>query len=96
MAGRLCEPASELHIAENWYRRTALCDLLQLEETAINKDRLYRALDHLVAHKAAIEAHLSQRSGELFAVENEVLLYDVTSTYFEGEAVANPLAHRAA
>ena len=94
VAARLCEPASELHIAEDWYRRTALCDLLQLEETAINKDRLYRALDQLVVHKAAIEAHLSRRSGELFAVENEVLLYDVTSTYFEGEAAANPLAQR--
>jgi transposase len=47
-------------------------------------DRLYRALDRLVVHKAAIEAHLSRRAGELFAIENEVLLYDVTSTYFEG------------
>jgi transposase len=94
VAARLCEPSSELHIAEDWYRRTALCDLLQLGDEEINKDRLYRALDHLVVHKAAIEAHLSRRSGELFAVENEVLLYDVTSTYFEGEAAANPLAQR--
>jgi len=46
----------------------------------------------LLAHKAAIEAHLSQRCGELFAVQNEVLLYDVTSTYFEGQADANPQA----
>src|SRR6516165_193921 len=94
VAARLCEPASELHIAEDWYRRTALCDLLQLADEEINKDRLYRGLDHLLKHKAAIEAHLSRRAGELFAVENEVLLYDVTSTYFEGEAVANPLAQR--
>jgi transposase len=94
VAARLCEPASELHIAEDWYRRTALSDLLQLRDEEVNKDRLYRALDHLVVHKAAIEAHLSRRSGELFAVENEVLLYDVTSTYFEGEAAANPLAQR--
>ena len=94
VAARLCEPSSELHIAEDWYRRTALADLLQLGDEQVNKDRLYRALDHLLAHKAAIEAHLSQRCGELFAVQNEVLLYDVTSTYFEGEAEANPLARR--
>ena len=75
-----------MHIAEDWYRRTVLCDLLQLGEEDVNKDRLYRALDRLLAHKAALEPHLSQRCGELFAIENDVLLYDVTSTYFEGQA----------
>lgn len=94
VAARLCEPSSELHIAEDWYRRTALPDLLQLADDQVNKDRLYRALDHLLEHKAALEAHLSRRCGELFAVENEVLLYDVTSTYFEGQAEANALARR--
>jgi transposase len=94
VAARFCEPASELHIAEDWYRRTALSDLLQLGDEEVNKDRLYRALDHLLAHKADLEAHLSQRCGELFAVQNEVLLYDVTSTYFEGQAEANPQAQR--
>ena len=94
VAARLCEPSSELHIAEDWYRRTALADLMQLDDALLNKDRLYRALDRLIVHKAAIEAHLSRRAGELFAVDNEVLLYDVTSTYFEGEAEANPLAQR--
>ena len=94
VAARFCEPSSELHIAEDWYRRTALCDLLQLGDEEITKDRLYRGLDHLLAHKAALEAHLSQRCGELFAVENEVLLYDVTSTYFEGQAEGNPQAQR--
>lgn len=94
VAARLCAPSSELHIAEDWYRRTALADLLQLDDVLLNKDRLYRALDRLVVHKAAIEAHLSRRAGELFAVDNEVLLYDVTSTYFEGEAEANALAQR--
>jgi transposase len=94
VAARLCEPSSELHIAEDWYRRTALSDLLQLGDEEITKDRLYRGLDHLLAHKAALEAHLSQRCGELFAVTNEVLLYDVTSTYFEGQAEANPQAQR--
>ena len=87
VAARFCEPSSELHIAEDWYRRTALSDLLQLGDEEVNKDRLYRGLDHLLAHKVELEAHLSRRCGELFAVENEVLLYDVTSTYFEGGSV---------
>jgi len=94
VAARFSQPSSELHIAEDWYRRTALCDLLQLGDEEVNKDRLYRGLDHLLAHKAALEAHLSKRCGELFAVQNEVLLYDVTSTYFEGQAEANPQAKR--
>ena len=94
VAARFCEPSSELHIAEDWYRRTALCDLLQLGDEEVNKDRLYRALDHLLEHKAELEAHLSKRCGELFAVQNEVLLYDVTSTYFEGRAEGNPQAQR--
>jgi transposase len=94
VTARLCEPSSELHIAEDWYRRTALCDLLQLGDAEVNKDRLYRGLDRLLAHKPALEAHLAARCGELFAVENDVLLYDVTSTYFEGQAEANPQAQR--
>jgi transposase len=94
VAARLCEPSSELHIAEDWYRRTALCDLLQLDGDLVNKDRLYRGLDLVLEHKAELEAHLSRRCGELFAVDNEVLLYDVTSTYFEGEAEGNALARR--
>src|SRR3974390_2899820 len=94
VAARFCEPSSELHIAEDWYRRTALADLLQLGDEKVNKDRLYRALDHLLMHKPALEAHLSRRCGELFATQNEVLLYDVTSTYFEGLAEANPQAQR--
>ena len=94
VAARLCELSSELHIAEDWYQRTALSDLLQLNEALVNKDRLYRALDQLLPHKAALEAHLSKRVGELFAIDNEVLLYDVTSTYFEGQAEGNAQAQR--
>ncbi len=94
VAARFCEPSSELHIAEDWYRRTALCDLLQLGDEEVNKDRLYRGLDHLLAHKVALEAHLSKHCGQLFAIQNEVLLYDVTSTYFEGLAEGNPQAKR--
>jgi transposase len=91
---RLCEPSSELHIAEDWYRRTALADLLGVAAERVNDDRLYRALDRLLPHKRSLEAHLKQRLGELFALDYELLLYDVTSTYFEGEAAANPLARR--
>jgi transposase len=91
---RLCEPASELHIAEDWYRRTALDDLLGVPAEHVNDDRLYRALDHLLPHKRALEAHLKQRLGALFGLDYELLLYDVTSTYFEGQAERNPLARR--
>ena len=88
VTARLCEPSSELHIAEDWYRRIALSDLLQLDDAQVNKDRLYRALDELVRHKAALEAHLSRRCGQLFAIDNEVLLYDVTSTYFGSSLIS--------
>ena len=91
---RLCEPASELHIAEDWYRRTALDDLLGVPEERVNDDRLYRALDRLLPHKQALETHLKQRLGALFALDYELLLYDVTSTYFEGQAEGNGLARR--
>ena len=91
---RLCEPSSELHIAEDWFRRTALDDLLGLAAEKINDDRLYRALDHLLPHKEALETHLKERLGTLFKLEYDLLLYDVTSTYFEGQALRNRLAAR--
>lgn len=91
---RLCEPSSELHIAEDWYRRTALEDLLALPAPLVSDDRLYRALDRLLPHKRALEQHLVARLGELFALDYDLLLYDVTSVYFEGLAEDNPLAQR--
>jgi transposase len=91
---RLCDPSSELHIAETWYRRTALDDLLGVGVDKVNDDRLYRALDQLLPHKAALETHLRERLGELFNLDYDLLLYDMTSTYFEGEASANTLAQR--
>lgn len=66
---RLCEPSSELHIAEDWYRRTALPDMLGVPEEVVNDDRLYRALDQLLPHKTTIEQHLRKRFGELFKIE---------------------------
>jgi len=91
---RLCEPSSELHIAEDWYRRTALDDLLGVPAERVNDDRLYRALDRLLPHKQALETHLKERLGALFDLDYELLLYDVTSTYFEGQAEGNGLARR--
>lgn len=91
---RLCEPSSELFLAEQWYPRTALPDLLGVPPRSIDDNRLYRALDQLLPHKPALEQHLKQRLGELFGLEYDLLLYDVTSTYFEGQAQANPLAQR--
>jgi transposase len=84
--GRLCEPSSELHVAECWYRTTALEDLLGVSPEDIYDERLYRALDRLLPHKEALEKHLVQRLGELFDLDYDLLLYDVTSTYFEGLA----------
>ena len=94
VVARLCEPSSELHIAEAWYRHTALEDLIGLPASQVNDDRLYRALDRLLPHKGALEQHLRASLGELFALDYDLLLYDVTSTYFEGQAAANPLAQR--
>jgi transposase len=91
---RLCEPSSELHIAEHFYGHSALGDLLGVPAEQVNDDRLYRALDQLLPHKAQLEQHLKQRLGELFGLKYDLLLYDVTSTYFEGQALANPLAQR--
>lgn len=84
--GRLCEPSSELHVAERWYRTTALEDLLGVSTEDIYDERLYRALDRLLPHKETIEKHLVKRLGELFDLDYDLLLYDVTSTYFEGLA----------
>ena len=91
---RLCEPSSELHIADTWYRRTALPDLLGVRVDQVNDDRLYAGLDQLLVHKEAIEKHLKERLGDLFDLDYDLLLYDVTSTYFEGECKANPMAQR--
>ena len=91
---RFCEPASELHIEEKWYRKTALEDLLGVPPEKVHTDRLYDGLDKLLPHKEAIEKHLRGRLGELFELKCDLLLYDVTSTYFEGEMEGCPIAKR--
>jgi len=91
---RFCEPSSELHIETTWYRRTSLEDLLQVPPKKVHTDRLYAGLDELLPQKETIEKHLKQRLGQLFDVDYELLLYDVTSTYFEGQCKGNPRAKR--
>ncbi len=92
--GRLCEPSSELHLAEHLYEASALSDLLGVPEEKVNEDRLYRALDTLLPCKKALEKLLKERLGELFDLDYDLLLYDITSTYFEGQAEGNPQAQR--
>ena len=91
---RFCGQRSELEVAERWYADSALQDLLGVDWARINDARLYRGLDVLHAHKDALCRHLQERYRSLFAVEFEFLLYDVTSTYFEGEAKRNEKAAR--
>jgi len=93
-AARLIAPSSELAIEQDFYPRTALDDVAGVAQDKVNKDRLYRTLDRLLPHKAAIEAHLKGRLGTLFDEPFDLLLYDLTSTYFEGLAEANPAAVR--
>jgi transposase len=92
--GRFCEPSSELHIADTWYRRTALEDLLGVSVDQVHHRRLYAGLDQLLPHKETIERHLKKRLGDLFDLKYDLLLYDITSTYFEGECAGNPMAKR--
>ena len=89
MICRLCNPSSELIIAEHYYPSTAMPDLLGIPAEKINQQRLYRALDKLLPHKEALEKHLKERLGNLFDLEYDLLLYDVTSTYFEGRCDGN-------
>lgn len=91
---RLLKPASELFTAEQWYPKTALPDLLGVSEERVDDNRLYRTLDQLLPHKEALETHLKNRLGDLFDLEYDLLMYDITSTYFEGQAEGNPLAQR--
>jgi transposase len=91
---RFCEPQSELHIESTWYRRTSLEDLLGVLTEKVHTDRLYEGLDWLLPHKPTIEKHLKDRLGALFDLDYDLLLYDVTSTYFEGQCAGNQMAKR--
>jgi transposase len=91
---RLCQPSSEFALAEQWYRTTALEDLLGVADAAVTKDRLYRTLDQLLKAQDQIETDIKERLGTLFQLDYDLLLYDLTSTYFEGLADDNELAQR--
>ncbi|MBX3729475.1 MAG: IS1634 family transposase [Candidatus Sumerlaeia bacterium] len=91
---RLCEPSSDLAIAESFFAKTALDDLLPLAAEKVNDDRLYRALDAMLPLRPALFSHLRTVYGELFGATFDVLLYDITSTYFEGQAEGNAKAKR--
>ena len=91
---RFCAPSSELQIADSWYGKTALDDLLGVPFHKINEDRLYRALDALLPHKDELCRHLQVRYGELFSTTFDFFFYDITSTYFEGNAKGNSQAQR--
>ena len=93
IVARLFEPSSELYVSEQWYPKTSMPDLLGVSEDQVDDNRLYRCLDKLLPHKEALEVHLKNRMGELFDLEYDLLMYDVTSTFFEGRADF-PLAQR--
>jgi transposase len=86
VVARLCRPSSELYVAEQWYPKSAMPQLLGVPADRVDDNRLYRTLDQLLPHKAKLEAHLKNRMGELFDLEYDLLMYDITSTYFEGQA----------
>jgi len=91
---RLCQPCSEFALAEHWYASTGLEDLTGVSDRVVTKDRLYHTLDQLLAAQEKIENDLKERLGALFQLDYDLLLYDLTSTYFEGLAEDNDLARR--
>lgn len=90
---RLIFPLSELAMPD-WIRRTAIGDILGADFATLNEDALYRNLDRLHPNREKIETELAERERTLFNLEDTVYLYDLTSTYFEGQAKGNPQAKR--
>jgi transposase len=91
---RLIAPSSEFHVHRQWFLSTAMEDLLGVDFAVAEKDRLYRCLDRILVHKQELFVWLRQKWAELFHAEFEVLLYDLTSTFFEGAMEDNPKAKR--
>lgn len=84
VVNRLIDPGSELRIHRQWFLRSAMDELLEVDFAVAGKDRLYRCLDRILKHKEALCQHLASRWKTLFDSSFDVLLYDLTSTYFEG------------
>lgn len=94
VVNRLIAPGSEFHLHREWFDHSAMDILLGADFAVAEKDRLYRCLDRVLEHKQDLFQHLQQRWKNLFDVSFDVLLYDLTSTYVEGEAELNPKAKR--
>jgi transposase len=94
VVNRLIDPGSELRVHRQWFLQSAMDELLSVDFAVAEKDRLYRCLDKLLEHKQDLFVWLRQRWSDLFQADFEVLLYDLTSTYFEGAMEENPKAKR--
>jgi transposase len=94
VVNRLIDPGSEFRVHRQWFVDSAMDELLETDFAVAEKDRLYRCLDRVLAHKQELFVWLKQKWAELFNADFEVLLYDLTSTYFEGEMEQNPKARR--
>lgn len=94
VVNRLIDPGSEFRLHRQWFDQSAMGELLGLDFGVAEKDRLYRCLDRLLEHKQELFLHLRQRWQDLFEARFDILLYDLTSTYIEGEGEQNPKAKR--
>ena len=94
VVNRLLDPGSEFRVHRQWFVDSAMDELLQTDFAVAEKDRLYRCLDRVLEHKRELFVWLRQKWADLFGADFEVLLYDLTSTYFEGEMEQNPKARR--
>jgi len=94
VANRLLDPGSEFRVHRQWFVDSAMDELLETNFAVAEKDRLYRCLDRVLEHKQELFVWLKQKWADLFHADFEVLLYDLTSTYFEGEMEQNPKAKR--
>jgi transposase len=94
VVNRLLDPGSEFQVHRQWFVESAMDELLQEDFVVADKDRLYRCLDRILEHKQELFVWLKQKWADLFGADFEVLLYDLTSTYFEGEMEQNPKAKR--
>ena len=94
VVNRLLDPGSEFRVHRQWFVDSAMDELLGTDFAVAEKDRLYRCLDRVLEHKQELFVWLKQKWADLFGADFEVLLYDLTSTYFEGEMEQNPKAKR--
>ncbi len=94
VVNRLLDPGSEFHVHRQWFVDSAMDELLETDFAVAEKDRLYRCLDRVLKHKQDLFVWLKQKWADLFHADFEVLLYDLTSTYFEGEMEQNAKAKR--